>query len=259
LGGKTREVFGIACLGLLLAAVMVSPLLASSAMPASSDVPVIDRQIKLSFVSLKVNYGDYVAMFVSPPVINVSAYAKALNVSETYDMHVIEDYPGFMNTSTLVVMIPHGSGTYDLTVSFFSKGPFEVQYGVVTSNYTAYQHLAAAPYSLASGVWFLPVFVSSYADNGTFYNASAQVTVLPKSGSGSGGLPIRIPPFVPLLTLMVISVLLAYIDVFAVYDTYWKSKAEEVSRKRWVGLVLLVIFSVILLYILMVTMGVVMP
>jgi hypothetical protein len=231
-------------LGLFLAG-QVGLALATSTSPVNAFSPL--KPIRISFQTIKLNYGDYVAVFVAPPVYDLGATVLPYNMTSTYDLHVIAQYPQYLNSS-LVVMIPSGPGTYNLTVTFVSKGPFTLQYGIVTQNYTAYTHLAATPVPLASGVWFLPVLTENYSANYTAYRFTASVVEMSDAKGSSSVFSFKFPSIVSMAVFLVFAALMIYVDAFALTDTYWKSRSQEGSKKRWVGVALLVIFSLLLIY-----------
>ncbi|MFQ1021325.1 hypothetical protein [Tardisphaera saccharovorans] len=209
----------------------------------------VKNSININFASVKLNYGDYVAMFLTPPVYDLQATVMPYNLSETYDLHLISNYTQLNSAgSSLVVMIPSGPGTYNLSVTFISKAPFVLQYGIVTQNYTAYPHLAGEPVVLATGVWFLPIVTESYQSNYTAYTFTTSVTELSDAKPVPSVFSFKFPSVVSLTIFLVISALLIYVDAFVVSDTYWKEKSQEASRKRWIGVILLVAFTLLIIY-----------
>ncbi|MGC8631248.1 MAG: hypothetical protein ACP5T2_02310 [Thermoprotei archaeon] len=205
------------------------------------------KAVSISFQAIKLNHGDYVALFVAPPVYDMGANVTPYNITSTYDLHIIAEYPQYLNSS-LVVMIPGGPGTYNLSVTFISKGPFMLQYGIVTQNYTAYTHLAATPVPLASGIWFLPIFTENYGANYTAYRFTSTVIELGDSKVTSSLFSFKFPSIVSVAVFLVFLLFISYIDAFALADTYWKSKAQEGSKKRWAGVILLLILTVLVAY-----------
>ncbi len=234
---------------LLLALAVSSNAAAALSTSNSASIFQIKNSIKINFTGVKLNHGDYVAIFITPPVYDLQASVLPYNLSETYDLHVIANYTQLnAGGSSLVVMIPSGPGAYNLSVSFISKVPFELQYGIVTQNYTSYVHLAQQAIPLATGIYFLPVVTESYGGNYTAYTFTSNVIELSDAKVTSAVLSFKFPSYASLTVFLVVSALLLYVDAFAINDTYWKEKSQEVSKKRWIAVGLLVAFTLIVIY-----------
>ena len=163
---------------------------------------------------------DVFAVYIKPILGYVSVECKPLDYGNPFDLSVSSNYtdPVF-GRITAIWMQPEAHGRFNLTIAFRSDKPWDYTLGVYP------------------GEWSV---------SGTRLSGNWTINVLLDSHSRSGSSPPFFFPVLPApvnsLLLMTIAGGIAYLNVFLFLDTYFKSKKEIVSGKRWlfVGLVAVV-------------------
>jgi len=183
---------------------------------------------------------DVFAIYISPPVNNLSARCYPLRRNGAFDLTMstkyLDPYLRFSGEVSVVWIRPTRPGSYNLTVIFSSNKSWEYLLGVFTRNLDFYKEYYGKRIEIQNIFIELQPRLTRHPGNWT-------ITVLLEiHDSSSTFSPITLPtPFN--FTMLVAAIgLIAYIDSFVIIDTYFKSKREIISNGRWimVGIVLLI-------------------
>jgi hypothetical protein len=191
--------------------------------------------------------GDVVYVFFSPPlgkvVVSVSSssggpYRQATNMNES-----ITTVPVQIGTQgTYVQFVPQSDGHFSLVLNVSSKQTFNMLLGVLTSDYSNF-----APYRVytVERAYFVEI-VTMRALEATNWSISFDFYVEQEKEEAWFFIPM--PSWSEVLLLGAAVAGLAYPNAFLITGLYFKSKKEEVSTKRKVGVCLFLIISLLLIY-----------
>jgi len=157
------------------------------------------------------------AVYINPILDYVMVECKPLEYGNPFDLSVSSNYTDpIFGRITAVWMQPEADGRYNLTIAFRSDEPWDYKVGVYPGKWSVSG-------TRLSGNWTINVLLNSHG----------------KAESSSPFFFFQLPAPVNSLLLMTMAGAIAYLNVFLFLDTYFKSKKEIVSGKRWlfVGLV----------------------
>ncbi|MEM2886385.1 MAG: hypothetical protein QXF24_09910 [Thermoproteota archaeon] len=190
--------------------------------------------------------GDAVYVFFSPPlgkvVVSVSSpggpYRQATYVNES-----ITTVPVQLGAQgTYVQFIPQSDGRFTLVLNVSSKQPFNMLLGVLTNDYSNF-----APYRVytVERAYFVEIVTMRGLEAS---NWSISFDFYVEKEKEEAWFIIPMPSWGEALLLGAAVAGLAYPNAFLVTGLYFRSKREEVSTKRKVGVCLSVIISMLLVY-----------
>jgi len=164
---------------------------------------------------------DVFAVYIRPVLGYVSVECKPLDYGNPFDLSVSSNYtdPVF-GRITAIWMQPEAHGRFNLTIAFRSDEPWDYTLGVYPGEWSVSG-------TRLSGNWTINVLLDSHG----------------KPESSPPFFFFELPPPVNSLLLMTIAGAIAYLNVFLFLDTYFKSKKEIVSGKRWLFVSLVVVIS----------------
>lgn len=151
------------------------------------------------------------AVYIKPVLGYVSVECKPLDYGNPFDLSVSSNYtdPVF-GKITGIWLQPEAHGRYNLTITFRSDETWDYRLGVYPRNW-------AVSGTRLSGNWTINVLVNSHRD----------------AQSPEPFFFIELPAPVNSLLFMTIVGFIGYLNVFLFLDTYFKSKKEIISNKRW--------------------------
>jgi len=192
--------------------------------------------------------GDVVYVFFSPPLGNVlascsssdgGAYRQMISINESLT-NVPVELGG--DQGSYVQLVPQSEGSFNMVLNVSSQQPFNMLLGILTRDTTNFDlytiHVVERAYfveiltmlGLAAGNWS----ISFVFDVTTTQEES--------------WLSIPIPSSAGALFLVAAIVGLSYPNAYLFTDLYYRSKKEEISKKRKAGIAVLVILSLIVIY-----------
>ncbi|MGQ9513784.1 MAG: hypothetical protein ACUVTL_01830 [Thermoproteota archaeon] len=191
--------------------------------------------------------GDAVYVFFSPPlskiVVSVSSskmgpYRQVTNMNET-----ITSVPVQIGTQgSYVQFVPQSDGYFSLVLNVTSQQPFNMLLGVLTNDYTNFE-----PYRIftVERAYFVEIVTMR---NVKASNWSISFEFIVKQKGEESWFIIPIPSSAGIILLGAAILCLAYPNAFLITGLYFKSKKEEVSTKRKVGVFLSLLISLLLIY-----------
>ena len=200
--------------------------------------PISERMLKDDILSIEIR----------PVVENLRVNYSSSN-SRGIEIHLYSNRTLGIYYFSEVYIIPRSEGTYDITVEFSSKSPWNCEIGVYTNNYTFYGKYPVLT-SLGPFIQLTPPFgVDSKEDNQTVsYRIRIILSVESYEKKPELFPSFKFPTPVNAALFILTSFILAYINAFFILDTYFKSKVEEVSRFRLALICLIILVSLFILY-----------
>jgi hypothetical protein len=198
---------------------------------------------------IPITVGDVVYVFFSPPLAKVLAICESPD-GGTYRQSTamnesITNVPVQLggDQGSYVQLTPQASGHYNLTLNIWSQMPFNMLLGILTQNANNF-----GPYAVhtVQNAYFVEIFTMR-GINTANWSISFSFDVSP-SPQQSFFLSIPLPSSANAVFLVLAIVGLTYPNAYLLTDYYYKSKKEEVSRKRKVGIAISVILSLIVIY-----------
>jgi len=192
--------------------------------------------------------GDVVYVFFCPPLGNVLASCSSSNGGMYRQLiamnESITNVPVQLggDQGSYVQLVPQSEGSYNLVLNITSQQPYNMLLGILTqdtSNFKLYTiHVVERAY-----------FVEILTMQGlAAVNWSISFVFDVTTTQEESWLSIPIPSSVGALFLVAAIVGLSYPNAYLFTDLYYRSKKEEVSKKRKVGIVALVVLSLLVIY-----------
>jgi len=149
------------------------------------------------------------------------------------------------DSSSIVRMQPQSEGVYNLTIMFWSNETWQYTIGVFTSSPDFYRpngNVQRVRTALAQS--FVEFWTLTFPSG----NYTISITVNCYGTASSSSFFIRLPTPVNSMLLITAAGFIAYLNVFLIFDTYFKSKKEIVSGRRWMLCSAAVIISILVIY-----------
>jgi len=190
--------------------------------------------------------GDTLVTYISPVVERLSVDT----FSFTPDLDFRVSFLLNQSETSVVQMQPLSEGIYNLTVMFETEKAWNYTLGVFTNRPSFYSEYADVLYSVrGSFVRFYTRTIEGASGNSTL------VLTLNAHGGNIGPPPLN-PPFdslnlprpLNLVVFVAVTVVLGYANAFFMADSYFKSKKDVHSWKRWALIVLLLAVSLLVIY-----------
>ena len=198
---------------------------------------------------IPITVGDVVYVFFSPPLGKVLAicsspdggtFRQVTSMNES-----ITDVPVQLGGSqgSYVQLTPSSSGNYNLVLYVSSSTPFNMLLGILTQYANNF-----APYNVhtVQNAYFVEIF-TMLGLNAVNWSISFSFDVN-ASPQQSSFFSIPLPSSVDAVFLGIAILGLSYPNAYLLTDYYYKSKKEEISKKRKVGIAISVILSVLVIY-----------
>jgi len=221
------------------------PLLALANLPkATSPSPI--SLVPIGPIPLLV--GDVVYVFFSPPLGNVlascsssdgGAYRQVISMNESLT-NVPVQLGG--DQGSYVQLVPQSEGSFNMVLNVSSQQPFNMLLGILTRDTTNFELYMI---HVVERAYFVEILTMQglAAENWSISFVFDVTTTLEESW-----LSIPLPSSAGALFLIAAIVGLSYPNAYLFTDLYYRSKKEEVSKKRKVGIGVLVILSLIIIY-----------
>lgn len=198
---------------------------------------------------IPITVGDVVYVFFSPPLGKVLASCDSLDGGSYRQLtsmnESITNVPVQLGGAqgSYVELTPQASGHYNLTLYVYSQMPFNMLLGILTQNANNF-----APYNVhtVQNAYFVEIFTMRDLIAVNWSISFSFDVSAPKQESF--WLSIPVPSSANALFLVAAILGLSYPNAYLLTDYYYKSKKEEVSRKRKVGIAISVILSAIVIY-----------
>jgi len=176
--------------------------------------------------------GDVLTLYISPPAENLSAVCQT---NKPFGMYLAVNE----SSRSIVQMQPRSSGVYNITVAFQSPTFWSYSIGVLTTDPEWYGGFHNATYT--SSGYFIELWkVNNLSKEINRFN----ILVSAYAKGGEGGLfNFELPKSINAIFFVAAFALISYSNAFLIISTYFKDKAEGVSRSRWIGLGILVLVS----------------
>jgi len=226
-------------------ALVFLPLLALANLPkATSPSPI--SLVPIGPIPLLV--GDVVYVFFSPPLGNVlasctssngGAYRQVISMNESLT-NVPVQLGG--DQGSYVQLVPQSEGSFNMVLNVSSQQPFNMLLGILTRDTTNFELYMI---HVVERAYFVEILTMQglAAENWSISFVFDVTTTLEESW-----LSIPLPSSAGALFLIAAIVGLSYPNAYLFTDLYYRSKKEEVSKKRKVGIGVLVILSLIIIY-----------
>ncbi len=182
--------------------------------------------------------GDILTLYISPPVENLSVVSQT---DKPFRMYLAANE----SSRSIVQVQPRSPGLYNITVTFQSPASWGYSIGVLTINPD----------------WYGGFHNVTYTQNGYFIEFKYMEKEIPKEinkfnilvnvyaqDAGGGLFNFELPKSINAVFFVAAFALISYSNAFFIISTYFKDKAEGVSRRRWIGLGILVLVSTFAIY-----------
>jgi hypothetical protein len=185
---------------------------------------------------------DQLWIFINPVLDYVSIDCKPIDhgdVSYAVRMNYTDQ---FFGETTAFVIQPESRGKYNITINFQGNFKWDYRIGVSAQNFDFYLEfygqniqtegsfaMLYGPYTRLSGNWTINILLNSRSRSQTVFTF-----VLPSPAN--------------LILLFSSAGFIIYINAFLILNTYFKSKKEIVSNKRWLVIVIIVLISAFVIY-----------
>jgi len=183
--------------------------------------------------------GDVLTLYISPPVGNLSAVC---HTNKPFRMYMAANE----SSSSIVQVQPGSPGSYNITVAFQSPASWGFSIGVLTANPDWYGGFSNVTYT-QNGYYFI-VFLSGSNLSKEINKFSILVDAYAQGGATGGLFNFELPKSINAVFFVAAFALISYSNAFFIISTYFKDKAEGVSRRRWIGLGILVLVSAFAIY-----------
>jgi hypothetical protein len=192
--------------------------------------------------------GDVVYVFISPPPSTMLATCDSLDGGAYRQMtstnESVPNLPLSLGEGEIsyVQLTLQSAGHYGLILNMSSQMPFNIEIGVLTldiKNYMPYTN-----YTVQDG-YFVEILTMRGLNTA---NLSISLSLDVTSPGQKSFFSIPLPSSVNALFLGIVIVGLSYPNAYLLTDYYYKSKREEVRRRRKVGIAISVILSIIVIY-----------
>jgi hypothetical protein len=193
--------------------------------------------------------GDVVYVFISPPPSTMLATCDSLDGGGyrqlTSTNESVTNLPislGGGMVSYVQLTLP-SAGHYDLILNMSSQMPFNMELGILTQdlkNFMPYNN-----YTVQNAHFVEILTMRGLNTVNLSISFSLDVT---SPGQKSFFFSIPLPSSVNALLLGIVILGLSYPNAYLLTDYHYKSKKEEVSKKRKVGIAISVILSIIVIY-----------
>ncbi|MEM3019544.1 MAG: hypothetical protein QW220_04910 [Candidatus Bathyarchaeia archaeon] len=186
--------------------------------------------------------GDVFYMAITPPASDLAAYCSPYS-RQRFQLYMAAN----VSFQSIVEVLPEEGGYYNVTITFLSPNPWRYGLGVLTGDPSWYERTATKVTRLQSG-YYVEFQSGTEAPPG---NYTITITLSVRRVNPSGSLiELQFPTSMGLFLLALVASPLAYFNAFLIVDSYYRSKSEEVSRRRWIGVAVALILSALLLFIL---------
>lgn len=146
---------------------------------------------------------------------------------------------------SIVRMQPQSQGIYNLTIMFWSNRTWQYTIGAFTGSPDFYKpHGRTERVRTALAESFVEFLTLTFPPG----NYTISITVNSYGTPSSSSFFVRLPTPVNSMLLITAVGVIAYLNVFLVFDTYFKSKKEIVSGRRWMLCSAAVIISILVIY-----------
>lgn len=186
---------------------------------------------------------DVFTIYFKPNLRSISAHCVPLDGGNPFDLSVSTDYTDDVFGKVTAIWIRPGSrGRYNVTVTFDSNATWDYMAGVYTRNLDFYLDFYGknvktygsfveleAPNTRLSGNWTISVVLNSHGRSSSFFF-------------------IELPTPVNSVLLVTAAGLIGYLNIFLVLDTYFKSRKEIVSNRRWLLSGVVIVASAFVIY-----------
>jgi len=193
--------------------------------------------------------GDVIYVFFSPPLstmlatcdsLNGGAYRQLTSLNES-----ITNVPVQLggDQGSYVQLTLQSAGNYHLILNMSSQIQFNMLLGILTQdikNFTPYSN-----YTFQSAYFVEILTMRGFNAANWSFSFSFDVT---SPGQRSTFFSIPLPSSVNTVFLGIAILGLSYPNAYLLTDYYYKSKKEEISKKRRVGIAISVILSVLVIY-----------
>ncbi len=213
---------------------------------ALASVPGNSETVEYDFPKVNILEGDLFVVTLSPPVENIQVYVKG-SEKKDFSLLVLTNsslaIPVLTGRVSIVQLIPESTMT-NLTVTFDSNTTVKMLYAILTNNYTYYRRVSSEYYTFSNGILVI------LQPQLTIPRGTSKITFILNmvSVKSSGGFLIELPPLATILPFAAAVVILAYLNAYAIVDSYYLSKREELSRSRKLGVALLIVLSALAIY-----------
>lgn len=186
---------------------------------------------------LEMLIGDILTLYISPPVENLSAVCQTNRLFRMY-LAVNE------GSHSLVQVQPVSPGFYNITIAFQPPASWGYSLGVLTADPDLYTGFRNATYTREG--YFIE-FLSGSNLSKEINKFSILVNAHTK-GAGGGLFDFELPKSINAVFFVAALALISYSNAFFIISTYFQDKAGGVSRRRWIGLGILVLVSAFAIY-----------
>jgi len=189
---------------------------------------------------------DIFTIYLNPQVENISVKCRPLRSNGAFDLTIstkyLDPYSTLGREVSAIWVQPSEPGIYNFTVNFVSNKSWEYMLGVYTRNFDFYREYYGQRISITNFYVELQPALTRHPGNWTI-NIILRIHSLSPSISY-----ITLPTPVNSAILIAVVGFLAYIDIFILLDTYFKSKKEIVSHTRWIIVAVALLISAYVAY-----------
>jgi len=181
---------------------------------------------------------DILTLYISPPVENLSAVCQT---NKLFRMYIAANE----SSRSIVQVQPRSPGFYNITVAFQSPGAWGFSIGVLTANPGLYVGFSNVTYT--PNGYFIEILSGPNLSK-EINKFNILVSAYAKGGAKGGLFDFELPKSINAIFFVAAFALISYSNAFFIISTYFKDKAEGVSRRRWIGLGILALVSAFAIY-----------
>ncbi|MEM3046724.1 MAG: hypothetical protein QW057_06520 [Candidatus Bathyarchaeia archaeon] len=192
----------------------------------------------IPYFNVEVQAYDALTIYIEPAVEGLTAQCDPLGGKQPFILYVASN----SSARSVVQLYTEAESSYNITLSFESSETWRLRVGVITSNPKPY----GSPVVESRGTgYFVELSGLRESPGSQVINILAHARGLQKE---KGLVSIQLPSAFNFLLVLLLALPLAYGNLFAVTDTYFRNKSEGVSRRRRIGVALLLLSSMMLVY-----------
>jgi hypothetical protein len=197
--------------------------------------------------NFRVLENDTVAILIKPIADNIYAQCS----SSTSNSFVVGWSPN-QTASSLIWLQPTSFGIYNLTVFFSVKSPWNYSVEVYTTNFDFYGS-TDINYTL-TGASYITLYTIPTIQSAGNYTLNFIITVVATNPLSIFN--FKLPASVNGVFFIAIVFALGYVNIFYIASLYFRQKTEGISRRQWILVSLLIIISLVIIYIIYISLSV---
>lgn len=221
---------------------LIALLLAFSLIPRETYGPEPENP-NIEYYSLDIVENDILTVYIRPIVEEVSVDCRPLDRGKPFDLSVSTNHTdSLFGRTTAIWMRPGLPGTYNLTISFQSSKAWDYIIGVFARDLDFYTEF------YGKNVKFSGTFGEFFTFSRQPGNWSVSIMLISHGQLSPSIFNIELPTPLNAILFVTAAGLVAYFNLFLIFDTYFKNKKETISNKERILVAIVIIISAFAVY-----------